>query len=73
MVRAFNSLVVSTAALLAGLSPALAQEATVSHWWWQHPRPVTQVPEIDASTGALAIAAVLAVLAFVVERRRRRA
>ena len=29
------------------------------------------VPEIDATTGVLAVAAVLAVLAFVWERRRR--
>ena len=35
-------------------------------------RPTTvSVPEIDATTGVLAIAAVLAVLAFVWERRRR--
>lgn len=35
-------------------------------------RPTTvSVPEIDATTGVLAVAAVLAVLAFVWERRRR--
>lgn len=35
-------------------------------------RPTTQsVPEIDATTGVLAVAAVLAVLAFAWERRRR--
>lgn len=33
---------------------------------------VASVPEIDASTGILAIAAVLAVVAFVWERNRRR-
>ena len=33
--------------------------------------PVTSVPEIDASTGLLALAAVLAVVAFVWERNRR--
>ncbi|MDX5381876.1 MAG: VPEID-CTERM sorting domain-containing protein [Rhodobacterales bacterium] len=32
---------------------------------------VTSVPEIDASTGLLALAAVLAVVAFVWERNRR--
>lgn len=34
---------------------------------------VTQVPEIDASAGLLALATVLAALVFVWERRRRRA
>lgn len=32
--------------------------------------PTNSVPEIDATTGLLAVAAVLAVLAFVWERRR---
>jgi hypothetical protein len=32
---------------------------------------VTSVPEIDASTGLLAVAAVLAIIAFVWERNRR--
>jgi hypothetical protein len=34
--------------------------------------PPASVPEIDASTGLLAMAAVLAVVAFVWERNRRR-
>ncbi len=48
--------------------PALAQSAS-GWWWWQ--RPVRNVPEIDASSGLLAIAAVAAILALVVERRSR--
>jgi len=35
------------------------------------PTGVTSVPEIDASTGLLAVAAVLAIIAFVWERNRR--
>lgn len=37
------------------------------------PRPPVRVPEIDASSGLLAAAAVLAALAFAWEVRRRRA
>lgn len=48
--------------------PSFAQ--ATGRWWW-HPRPITNVPEIDASSGILAVAAVAAILAFVVERRRR--
>jgi len=53
--------------------------AQTRSWWTQwfgggstpsRPTPVA-VPEIDASSGLLAVAAVLAVLAFVWERRRR--
>jgi hypothetical protein len=56
-------------------APLLAQ----SFWpnWFPRPRPVGEpvrsVPEIDASAGLLAVAAVLVVLAFVWERRRRAA
>lgn len=62
--------IVGLAAPVAALSalPSFAQ--ATSNWWWR-PRPVSNVPEIDASSGVLAIAAVAAILAFVVERRRR--
>ena len=63
---------VTVAALAASAAPVFAQAAP-SRWWWNPRPPVTSVPEIDATTGVLAIAAVLAVLAFVVERRRRAA
>lgn len=46
--------------------------------WWSHPGrgrggQAHMVPEIDASAGLLAIAAVVAILAFVWERKRRAA
>ena len=54
---------------LASASSALAS------WWLPiifPPRPPAQsVPEIDASTGLLAAAAILAAMAFVWERNRR--
>lgn len=67
MSRFVKVLGLATPAVVLSALPSLAQ--SVSTWWW--PRPVTNVPEIDASSGILAIAAVAAVLAFVVERRRR--
>ena len=53
-------------------------------WWdwfddlWGHggtttPTTVASVPEIDASTGLLAVAALVALLALAWERRRRQA
>ncbi len=52
-----------------------------SNWWnwWNwgggHDDGVvaTSVPEIDASTGLLALAAVVAIMAFAWDRRRRQA
>lgn len=70
-------LTVSTFAL--GAAPALAQSG---FWSWIRPRPSTpnptpvtpaSVPEIDASTAMLAMAAIAAALAFAWERSRRRA
>lgn len=52
------------------------------NWWnlfdfdWNgggHHGTPTSVPEIDASTGLLAIAALVAIMAFAWERRRRQA
>lgn len=57
----------------ASAAPALAWNS----WWWNRPvrgrSPVHSVPEIDASAGLLAVAAVVAILAFVWERKRRAA
>lgn len=66
MSRILQIVGLSVPALALSALPSLAQSTS---WWW--PRPVTNVPEIDASSGVLAIAAVAAILAFVVERRRR--
>ena len=71
--------VLSFASTLSALSlttlPAMAQ----SFFWW-HPTPVVptrptpaSVPEIDASTSLLAVAAIAAAMLFVWERNRRRA
>ncbi|WP_245729367.1 VPEID-CTERM sorting domain-containing protein [Salinihabitans flavidus] len=68
----FGSSVVVTF-LLAG--PTLAQSWRGRGWWGDRdpgPTPVA-VPEIDASTGLLALAAVFAATLFIWERRRRRA
>lgn len=66
----------SVATILSALSlsalPALAQ----SWYWWRPtpPRPTpASVPEIDASTSLLAVAAIAAAMLFVWERNRRRA
>lgn len=71
MKTVFKTVAASSAALVAMTSPLLASSR--GNWWWWWDRPVSSVPEIDASTGALAVAAVLALLAFVYERRRRSA
>ena len=68
MSRSLKALGLAVPAAVLMAAPALAQ--TASSWWWW-PRPVTNVPEIDASSGLLAIAAIAAILALVVERRRR--
>lgn len=65
-------------ALGAVLSALSALPAAAQSWSWFSFSTTTTttttraVPEIDASTGLLAVAAVLAVLAFVWERRRRK-
>ncbi len=53
---------------ILGAAVALADVALANP---RRPSP-TAVPEIDASTGLLAVAAVLAALAFAWELRRRR-
>jgi CHASE1-domain containing sensor protein len=55
---------------VAGSMVALSAAPLFAQAW--RPRPHS-VPEIDASAGILAVAAVLAVMAFVWERQRRRA
>jgi hypothetical protein len=65
----FGSLVLALPALALSALPALAQSQT--YFWWWRPRPTSAVPEIDASTGIVAIAAVLAATALVWERSRR--
>lgn len=72
---------VSAVSTLAMAGPIMAQTTSSSSWWfWDWLRPITggdggttpaAVPEIDASTGLLALAAVAAALLFVWERRRR--
>ncbi len=73
---------VSALSTLAMAGPMMAQTSSSSGWWlWNWLRPITgggghnhtpaAVPEIDASTGLLALAAVAAALHFVWERRRR--
>lgn len=71
MLRSMKSFGIAAVGLAASVMPALAQNRELDTWWWWTPRPVTNVPEIDASSGLLAVAAVAALLAFVVERRRR--
>lgn len=72
MNKLVSSFLFAGAMFAVSAAPALA-------WgqWWSHPGrgrgPVHSVPEIDASAGLLAIAAVVAILAFVWERKRRAA
>ncbi|MFD0857454.1 VPEID-CTERM sorting domain-containing protein [Roseovarius aquimarinus] len=82
MTSLFKTLPVSAAILLASAASASAQER--GSWWsnlwngiftqinWNHQTPAHNVPEIDASSGLLAGAAVLAALALTWEIRRRR-
>lgn len=64
----------SITALTLTTLPAMAQS-----WWWWLPTPTptrptpASVPEIDASTSLLAVAAIGAAMLFVWERNRRRA
>jgi hypothetical protein len=61
-------LITSGAMLAVSVLPALAQHGS------KHGRgKLRSVPEIDASAGLLAIAAVLVIVAFVWERNRRAA
>ena len=57
----FGRVAAAGAMIFASAAPLLASHRPARH----------SVPEIDATTGVLAVAAVLAVLAFVWERRRR--
>ena len=77
-----------TALSTAGLyleSAVMASAQSYNGWWWSSWWPssgghsgtggtqATAVPEIDASTGLLALAAVVASLALAWELKRRRA
>lgn len=68
MFKTLTNIAISGAVLVTTAGPLLAQGLR-----YQGSRRPHSVPEIDASAGLLAIAAVLAVLAFVWERRRRAA
>ena len=73
----FKTAFAAAAAFAMTSAPAMAQ----SWWWWWGGSTTTTtttttpaaVPEIDGSTAVLAVAAVLAALAFAWERNRRRA
>ena len=69
MKKTFSNLVFAGTMLAISATPLLAQGMFQRRGGGR----VHSVPEIDASAGLLAIAAVLAVLAFVWERRRRAA
>lgn len=77
MKKTISRIALTGSLLLASSAPLLAQVAHGLH----RPRPgarpvqssIQSVPEIDASAGLLAIAAVLAIMAFAWERRRRSA
>lgn len=77
MKKTFSRIALTGSLLMASSAPLLAQVSYGLH----RPRPGSQpvrsavhsVPEIDASAGLLAIAAVLAITAFAWERRRRAA
>ncbi len=84
MIKTISKLSLTAAVLAVSTSPVMAQ--SFSTWFRFRPpvRPtappvvqpvqsVRSVPEIDASAGLLAIAAVLVILAFVWERQRRAA
>ena len=68
MPKLLSSLTVSGLMLAVSAAPVLANSRPR-----QGRSPVHSVPEIDASAGLLAVAAVLAILAFVWERNRRAA
>jgi hypothetical protein len=79
MNRIMTSAALAVPALLAA-SPLLAQSTTcLRYGWvgwsytcvqWGSSSTTSRVPEIDASAGLLALAAVAAVVLFVRERRR---
>lgn len=74
MKKALSRIVLTGSLFIATSAPLLAQA-----YGTYRPRPgarpvhasVQSVPEIDASAGLLALAAVLAIMAFAWERRRR--
>jgi hypothetical protein len=68
MNKIIATLTTSGAMLAASVLPALAYRPRVGGRHQAH-----QVPEIDASAGLLAVAAVLAIMVFVWERNRRTA
>lgn len=70
MKKTLTNLAFSGTMLMVSAAPLLAQP--MWHRGGGHNRPHS-VPEIDASAGLLAVAAVLAILAFAWERRRRAA
>ncbi|KPQ05770.1 MAG: CoA-transferase family III [Rhodobacteraceae bacterium HLUCCA12] len=82
MNRFLLGLSVSIVSTLAMAGPMAAQSHS-GHWFWRwlrggsggdtggSPSNPASVPEIDASAGLLALAAVAAAMLFVWERRRR--
>ncbi|THD85245.1 hypothetical protein E7811_05935 [Aliigemmobacter aestuarii] len=79
-----SRLMLAAAALSASASQVMAQSYASCSWWyaWRcsggttttttSTRPTaSSVPEIDASTGLIALVAVLAVVAYTWDRRRR--
>lgn len=80
MTKLVSSLLFASTMFAISAAPALAWGQWLGQWSVRptQPRapassPVHSVPEIDASAGLLAIAAVVVVLAFVWERNRRAA
>lgn len=78
MTKLVSSLLCASTMFALSAAPALAWSQWWGQWWGtptkpRAPAPVHSVPEIDASAGLLAIAAVVVVLAFVWERNRRAA
>jgi hypothetical protein len=67
MKKTLTNLTFSCTLLAASAAPLFAQD------FFRRFRRPRAVPEIDASAGLLAVVAVLAVIAFVWERRRRTA
>ncbi|RRH75535.1 VPEID-CTERM sorting domain-containing protein [Falsigemmobacter faecalis] len=77
---AFVKSLTAAGVFLATAAPAMAQSWGGNSWsnfdWifgGGHRPPPTTVPEIDVTSSALAVAAVLVALAFAWERSRRRA
>lgn len=82
--RKIAKMFAAPAVLMASALPALAQSSSWDDWWddlwssfddlWDdiYSDTPVDVPEIDGSTGLLALAVIGAVLLFVHDRRHRR-